>query len=167
MPPLRGTEFIDTWRKPRGSLGWHPFHPPAAINTAAVRDDRPGCAYHGYCERGGCHVSAKNSTAVTTIPAALKTKNLTIFDLAHVTRIVAEPNGRVTGVSYIAKSARVFSAREGCPAGRLHLRELAPAAAFEVAKLIPTAWRTITARWAGIISRIIRRSGDRRCFLST
>ncbi len=46
----------------------------------------------------------------------------------------------------------VFSARRGRSARLLHLRELAPAAAFEIEGLIPTASPTITARWAAIIS---------------
>ena len=100
-------------------LGWHPFHPPAAINTQP-RNNRPGCVYHGYCATGGCHVSAKNSTAVTTIPEAVKTKNLTIFDLAHVRRIVTDSNGRVTGVSYLRNRARIFPARKSGAAGGLH-----------------------------------------------
>ncbi len=107
MPALRSTEFIDHMSEAARRLGWHPFHPPAAINTQA-RDHRPGCAYHGYCNAGGCHVSAKGSTAVTTIPAALATKNLTIFDLAHVTRIVADSNGRVAGVSYLRNREEFF-----------------------------------------------------------
>lgn len=107
MPALRSTEFIDHMSEAARRLGWHPFHPPAAINTQP-RDHRPGCAYHGYCNAGGCHVSAKSSTAVTTIPAALATKNLTIFDLAHVTRIVADSNGRVTGVSYLRNREEFF-----------------------------------------------------------
>jgi gluconate 2-dehydrogenase alpha chain len=107
MPPLRSTEFIDHMAAAARRLGLHPFHPPAAINTA-LRGNRPGCAYHGYCGTGGCHVDAKSSTAVTTIPAALKTKNLTIFDLAHVTRIVADSKGRVAGVSYIRNRQEFF-----------------------------------------------------------
>ena len=51
-------------------LGWHPFPGPAAINSQTY-EDRPGCLYHGFCNRGGCHVNAKNSTAVTTIPKAV------------------------------------------------------------------------------------------------
>ena len=107
MPPLRSTAFFDHMADTARRLGWHPFHPPAAINTEA-RDHRPGCAYHGFCNAGGCHVQAKSSTAVTTIPAALKTKNLTIFDLAHVTRIVADSNGRVTGVAYLRNGEAFF-----------------------------------------------------------
>jgi gluconate 2-dehydrogenase alpha chain len=107
MPPLRSTEFFDHMAEAARRMNWHPFHPPAAINSE-LRDHRPGCAYHGFCNAGGCHVQAKSSTAVTTIPAALKTKNLTIFDLAHVTRIAADANGRVTGVNYLRNGEEFF-----------------------------------------------------------
>jgi gluconate 2-dehydrogenase alpha chain len=107
MPPLRSTEFIDRMSGAAKGLGWHPFHPPAAINTQP-RNGRSGCMYHGYCATGGCHVSAKNSTAVTTIPEAVKTKNLTIFDLAHVRRIVTDSKGRVTGVNYVRNREEFF-----------------------------------------------------------
>ena len=38
----------------------------------------------------------------------MKTKNLTVFDLAHVTRIVADANGRVAGVSYLRNREEFF-----------------------------------------------------------
>jgi gluconate 2-dehydrogenase alpha chain len=107
MPPLRGSGFTDHMAEVAKQLGWKPFRPPAAINSQEYQG-RPGCAYHGYCNRGGCHISAKNSTAVTTIPAAVKTKNLTIFDHAHVTRIQAGSDGRVTGVSYVKDGKEYF-----------------------------------------------------------
>jgi len=56
--------------------------------------------YHGWCDRGGCHVSAKSSTNVSTIPKALATKRLAIVTGAHVKRIEVDAKGRVTGVSY-------------------------------------------------------------------
>ena len=107
MPALRSTEFVDRMEDTARKLGWHPFHPPAAINSQ-TRNNRAACAYHGFCGTAGCHVHAKGSTAVTTIPEALKTKNLTIFDLAHVTRIVSDSNGRVTGVNYIRRGQEFF-----------------------------------------------------------
>jgi gluconate 2-dehydrogenase alpha chain len=107
MPPLRATEFTDRMAEAARKLGWHPFRPPAAINTQEYRG-RPGCAYHGFCGTGGCHISAKNSTAVTTIPEAVKTKNLTIFDHAQVTRIVSAMDGRVTGVTYLRGGQEYF-----------------------------------------------------------
>ena len=51
---------------------------------------------------------AKNSTAVTTIPAAIKTKNLTVFDRAHVTRIGVDANGRASGVTYLRGGKEYF-----------------------------------------------------------
>src|SRR6185312_1945064 len=107
MPPLRDTDFTDMMMSAARKLGWKPFRGPAAINSQPYKG-RPGCAYHGYCDRGGCHISAKNSTAVTTIPAAQKTKNLTIFDKAQVTRIVTAANGKVTGVFYLREGQEYF-----------------------------------------------------------
>lgn len=107
MPPLRGSGFSDHMAEAAKQLGWKPFRPPAAINSQEYHG-RPGCVYHGYCNRGGCHISAKNSTAVTTIPAAIETKNLTVFDRAHVTRIIAGGDGRVTGVNYIKDGKEYF-----------------------------------------------------------
>ncbi len=45
---------------------------------------------------------------MTTIPAAVRTKKLTIFDRAQVTRIVTGPDGRVTGVEYLRDSQAYF-----------------------------------------------------------
>ena len=67
MPPLRDTDFTDMMQAAARKLGWNPHRGPAAINSQP-HGGRPACAYHGYCDTGGCHVSAKNSTAVTTIP---------------------------------------------------------------------------------------------------
>ncbi len=107
MPPLRDTEYTDMMMAAAKKLGWRPFRGPAAINSQNYRG-RPGCVLHGYCDRGGCHINAKNSTAVTTIPEALKTKNLTIFDRAHVTRIVTGKDGRVGGVQYLKDGKEYF-----------------------------------------------------------
>ena len=107
MPPLRSCDFSEHMADAARKLGWKPFRPPAAINSQPYKG-RPGCAYHGFCGTGGCHISAKNSTAVTTIPEAQKTKNLQIFDYAHVTRIVSGRDGRVTGVTYIKDKKEYF-----------------------------------------------------------
>jgi gluconate 2-dehydrogenase alpha chain len=107
MPPLRSTGFTELMYDAAKKLGWKPFRPPAAINSQQYRG-RPACVFHGYCSRGGCHINAKNSTAVTTIPEAIKTKNLTVFDRAHVTRIVAGSDGKVTGVQYLRDGKEHF-----------------------------------------------------------
>jgi len=107
MPPLRTCDFLDHMHKAAVSLGWKPFHAPSAINSQPYHG-RAACAYHGYCYRGGCQVRAKNSTCFTTIPEAQKTKNLTVFDGAQVTRIVADGNGKVTGVTYIRDGKEYF-----------------------------------------------------------
>jgi len=107
MPHLRSCDYLDHMKKAAREMGWNPFHGPAAINSVPY-DGRGACAYHGYCQAGGCHLQAKNSTCFSTIPKAQRTKNLTIFDRAQVTRIVANANGKVTGVSYIAGGKEYF-----------------------------------------------------------
>ena len=106
MPPLRGTEFTDLMASAAGRLGWHPFPGPAAINSELFQN-RSACMYHGFCNRGGCHVSAKNSTAVSTIPRAEQTGNLTVVTQAHVTRIDVDREGRAAGVQYL-KDGEVY-----------------------------------------------------------
>ena len=107
MPPLRGTGFVDLMTASARGLGWHPFPGPAAINSQMYQG-RPACAYHGFCNRGGCHVDAKSSTAVTTIPKAVETGRLKVVTRAHVTTLEADVEGRVSGVNYLVDGTEYF-----------------------------------------------------------
>ena len=107
MPPLRWTGFIERMADNARGLGWDPFPGPAAVNTRPYQN-RSGCMYHGYCNRGGCHVDAKNSTAVTTIPRAEATGNLKVVTHAHATKIEAGHDGRATGVTYLQFGEEFF-----------------------------------------------------------
>jgi gluconate 2-dehydrogenase alpha chain len=101
MPALTGTEFTDRMAATARKLGWHPFPGPAAVNSQYY-DNRPACLYHGFCNRGGCHIDAKNSTAVSTIPKALATGRLKVVTQAIVTGVAVDENsGRVRGVTYL------------------------------------------------------------------
>jgi gluconate 2-dehydrogenase alpha chain len=108
MPPLRGSEYTERMAAAAKNLGWHPFPGPAAINSQAY-DERPSCAYHGYCNRGGCHINAKNSTAVSTIPKAVATGRLKMVTQAIATSVaVDERGGRVSGVVYLKGGQEYF-----------------------------------------------------------
>ncbi len=100
MPPLRSTDFLDLMSKSARSIGLHPFPGPAAVNSVRYQDRSP-CMYHGFCNKGGCHVDAKNSPNVTTIPRAQKTGRLKVVTRAHVTRIEVDARGRASGVAYV------------------------------------------------------------------
>jgi gluconate 2-dehydrogenase alpha chain len=101
MPALTGTEFTEHMATTARKLNWHPFPGPAAVNSQFY-DNRPACLYHGFCNRGGCHINAKNSTAVSTIPKAVATGRLNVVTQAIVTRVDAdEKSGRVRGVVYL------------------------------------------------------------------
>ena len=150
MPPLRGTGFTELMATRPSALGWKPFRPPAAINSEPY-DGRPGCVFHGYCGRGGCHIQAKNSTAVTTIPAAMKTKNLTIFDRAQVTRIGVDANGRVSGVTYLRGGKEYFQPAASFCSPPIPTRTRA-CCCFRNRKPFPKASPTTTDRSANITS---------------
>lgn len=107
MPPLRDTDFTEMMSKAARKLGWNPHRSPAAINSQPYKG-HGACAYHGFCDTNGCHVSAKNSTSTTTIPEAMRTKNLTIYERAHVTRIVVGNDGKAAGVQYIRDGQEYF-----------------------------------------------------------
>ncbi len=107
MPPLRGSGFTDMMATAAAGLGWHPFPGPAAINSRTYQG-RSACMYHGFCNKGGCHVDAKNSPAVTTIPKAQKTGRLQVVTRAHVTTIEVDREGRVTGVTYVTDGVEYF-----------------------------------------------------------
>ncbi|MGD8289034.1 MAG: GMC family oxidoreductase [Gemmatimonadota bacterium] len=107
MPPLRWTAFNERMADSARGLGWHPFPGPAAINSTAYQG-RPGCGYHGFCNKGGCPLDAKNSPHLTTIPRALDTGNLRVVTRAHVTTIEVDGDGRVTGVSYVTGNEEYF-----------------------------------------------------------
>ncbi len=107
MPPLRSNEFLEKMALVARSLKWHPFPGPAAINSRSYQN-RSGCMYHGFCNRGGCHVDAKNSTAVTTIPKAQASGHLKVVTRAHVTTIEVNDAGRVSGVNYVTDGTEYF-----------------------------------------------------------
>ena len=107
MPPLRGSGFTDMMATAAAGLGWHAFPGPAAINSRTYQG-RSACMYHGFCNKGGCHVDAKNSPAVTTIPKAQKTGRLQVVTHAHVTTIEVDREGRVAGVTYVTDGVEYF-----------------------------------------------------------
>lgn len=103
MKALRSSPFTELMGGAAKSLGWNPFQGPAAI-TSELYDGRPPCQYHGFCNKGGCHVQAKSSTAFTTIPRALESGNLQVVPFARVTEVMADDNGKTTGVRYVKGS---------------------------------------------------------------
>src|SRR6478736_4537129 len=86
MPALRWTAFHERMAAAAKKLGWNPFPGPAAINSRSYQN-RSGCMYHGFCNTGGCHVDAKNSTAVSTSPRAQATGHFKAVTGAIVTTI--------------------------------------------------------------------------------
>src|SRR5205085_9279684 len=107
LPPFRGVGFTQLMTTAASKIALNAFAGPAAI-TSQPYQGRPGCVYHGYCARGGCHVNSKSSTAVSTIPKAQATGRFKIVTEARVNTIEVDKNGRVTGVTYIKDRTEYF-----------------------------------------------------------
>jgi gluconate 2-dehydrogenase alpha chain len=107
LPPLRTTGFMDHMTKAARGLKLHPFVGPAAILSKPY-EGRFACGYHGYCMSLGCHLEAKSSPAVSSIPKAMKTGKMKVVTEASVTRIEVDKAGRATGVTYIKGSEEYF-----------------------------------------------------------
>src|SRR5215210_5470256 len=67
---------------------------------------RSACVNCGMCSGFGCHVRARSSTAVTMIPAALKSGNCEVRTNSYVREITTDTSGRVTGVTYFDGNRR-------------------------------------------------------------
>ena len=99
MPPLRPGAANERFVAAAERLGYHAFPAPAGIATESY-NGRQACVYCGFCRDFPCHVNAKASTHVTSIPRALATGNLEIRPFARAFRIERGADGRVAGVSY-------------------------------------------------------------------
>jgi gluconate 2-dehydrogenase alpha chain len=107
MEPLRMTGFMEHMTRAAKSLKLHPFIGPAAILSKPY-EGRFACGYHGYCMSLGCHLEAKSSPAVSTIPKAQKTGKLQVVTEATVTRIEVDKDGRASGVTYVKGNEEFF-----------------------------------------------------------
>jgi gluconate 2-dehydrogenase alpha chain len=89
--------------------GDHPFRQPLAINSEEYRG-RPACVNCGFCHGYPCHVKAKSTTQVTSVPVAKATGNLDLRPFSRVFRILTE-NGRAAGVQYFDGDGNVHELR--------------------------------------------------------
>jgi gluconate 2-dehydrogenase alpha chain len=107
MPPLRSAAANARFVAACERLGMHPFPQAAAIASVDYKNLK-GCVYCGFCHGYPCHVNAKQTAHVTSVPAALATGNLEILPFARVIHVNREAGGnRVTGVSYVDALGKV------------------------------------------------------------
>ena len=84
MPPLRSTGFIDLMTSAARGARLASVSRARRRSTRARYQGRSACMYHGFCNKGGCHVDAKNGPHLTTIPRAQETGRLKVVTRAHV-----------------------------------------------------------------------------------
>jgi len=91
-------------------MGLHAINGPIAIISKPYQG-RSACVNCGMCSGFGCHVRARSSTAVTMIPAAMKSGNCEVRTNSYVREISTDANGRVTGVVYFDAQKREIRQR--------------------------------------------------------
>src|SRR5437899_2822208 len=99
LPPLFVDQAGALFEAAARKLGHHPFSTPRAIVSQPYHG-RPGCTYCGFCQAFGCHIGAKSSILVTTLPEADASGNFKLITGAMCYRVNSDNSGRVTGVSY-------------------------------------------------------------------
>ncbi|GAB2528747.1 GMC family oxidoreductase [Paramicrobacterium agarici] len=110
MPPVTQGPGDVPWVEATKRLGYHPFRQPLAINSVEYRG-RPACVNCGFCHGFPCHVKAKSTTQVTSVPAAKATGNLEMRARSRVLRVNRTSDGRaVTGVTYVDSLGTVHEA---------------------------------------------------------
>ena len=100
MPPLPAGCLAGLFEQAAKRKGYHPFVGAAGI-LSQTYDGRPGCTYCGWCCGYGCHIDAKASTHVSTIPKALATGNFDLRPLSRVVKFNVDDKGNVKSVTYL------------------------------------------------------------------
>jgi gluconate 2-dehydrogenase alpha chain len=99
LPPLMADQSGVIFEAGARELGYHSFSTPRAILSQSYRG-RTSCTYCGFCQAFGCHVGAKSSILVTTLPEADATGNFKLLTGTMCYHVNSDNSGRVTGVSY-------------------------------------------------------------------
>ena len=107
LPAMRDTGFTEMMTTAARAQHWNPYPGQAGIRSKAYHG-KAGCTYCGFCGWTGCYTNAKVSTNVDYIPAAEKTKNLTIVPMANATSIEVDSQGRASGVVYLKGGREYF-----------------------------------------------------------
>jgi choline dehydrogenase-like flavoprotein len=105
LPPMPLKASGALFNTAASKLGLSVINGPIAIISKPYMG-RSACVNCGMCSGFGCHVKARSSSAVTMIPAAIKTGNCEVRTNAYVREISTDAGGRVTGVTYFDANKR-------------------------------------------------------------
>jgi len=117
-PGLPGSNNYKVFEKGALALGYKEVHTGRMAIVSDENGDRTMCQQTGFCFQG-CKWGAKWSAAYTDIPEGEATGNLEVREKAHVSRILHNEAGKVTGVEYFDKDGNLHmqKARVVCIAG--------------------------------------------------
>lgn len=103
QPPNEIAYGPSLFREAAEQVGFHPFPQPTGNSPRAYENPDgmvlAACEYCGFCERFGCHVGAKSSPILMTIPNALESGRVEVRQFSTAYRINHQ-DGMATSVSY-------------------------------------------------------------------
>jgi choline dehydrogenase-like flavoprotein len=105
LPPMPLKASGALFNTAAAKLGLTVVNGPIAIISKPYMG-RSACVNCGMCSGFGCHVKARSSSAVTMIPAAIKTGNCEVRTNSYVREISTDASGRATGVTYFDANKR-------------------------------------------------------------
>ena len=117
-PGLPGCNNYKVFEAGAKALGYEEVHTGRMAINSEEYDGRLACQQTGFCFQG-CKWGAKWSAAYTDIPRGEATGNLQVRERAHVSRILHDDSGKVTGVEYFDSDGnlQMQKARIVCVAG--------------------------------------------------
>lgn len=117
-PGLPGSNNYKVFEAGAKALGYEKVHTGRMAIQTRDDGDRIPCQQTGFCFQG-CKWGAKWSSAYTDIPEGEATGNLEVRERSHVSRILHNPEGKVTGVEYFDADGnlQMQAARIVCVAG--------------------------------------------------
>ncbi len=102
-PPVERSRGSDRLAHAAKALGWHPYHPPAAVLTRPhAGDGRGACTRCGLCTYYGCPWGAKGSVGVTAAGTSLRRAD--VRPGCTAVEVGTGADGRPTSVRYVDAS---------------------------------------------------------------
>jgi choline dehydrogenase-like flavoprotein len=88
-------------------FGWR-LMPDRVANLTVPHNGRPACHYCNECQRG-CYTASYFNSPSVTLPAAVRTGRFTLLSDAVVSHVIANRDGKATGVHYIHRETKAHN----------------------------------------------------------
>jgi gluconate 2-dehydrogenase alpha chain len=100
MPPLRASRTSELFREATEAMGLHPYPTPVAVHSVPY-NGFPATRYCAWMGGFGPFNDERWHPGLTWVPEALASGNFDLRTLCRVVRVLADGDGRASGVEYV------------------------------------------------------------------